>query len=420
MKRNNIIITVLLSVLGILALAYFFIDSTEDEEKYIWNESYRTSSDQPYGTLFIKELLSNYRADGKFILNEKKSLSALLDSGEYTLPTDYIFIGSKLYLDEFDKEALSDFIFDGNDAFIASASAPLDVVASIFVNECNRDFYYDEDELAKVNFNFYHPTLKRDKGFNYEYRDHQKGHIYPWRYLNEELFCDSTKAMTPLGFLQGDQVNFVKLRYGMGHLYIHTNPIVFTNYFMCKPDKVDYASRVFSHLGGKDIIWDEYSKLQFNQEQKHQSQSPLSYILQHKSLKYAWWMMLGSVLLYTVFTAKRKQRIIPVLEEKVNTSLEFVKMISMLHFQNGDHMDIARKKMKYFLYFVRAKYGIHATPFTESHMRRLSEKSKIEYGDILAIFTTYRLIEGNAYSVPGENRLITLYNAIDKFYKHCK
>lgn len=226
--------------------------------------------------------------------------------------------------------------------------------------------------------------------------------------------------MTPLGFLQEDQVNFVKLRYGMGHLYIHTNPIVFTNYFMCKADKAEYASRVFSHLGGKDIIWDEYSKLQFNQEQKYQSQSPLSYILQHKSLKYAWWMMLGSVLLYTVFTAKRKQRIIPVLEEKVNTSLEFVKMISMLHFQNGDHMDIARKKMKYFLYFVRAKYGIHATPFTESHMRRLSEKSKIEYGDILAIFTTYRLIESNAYSVPGENRLITLYNVIDKFYKHCK
>jgi hypothetical protein len=236
--------------------------------------------------------------------------------------------------------------------------------------------------------------------------------------LQPGVFCDSTRSIVALGHLQEDDVNFFKLPYGQGNLYVHTTPLVFTNFFMRSQEKAEYAAKVFSHLGGETIIWDEFSRSKFSAQDKETN--PLAYILQHDSLRYAWWMMLTSAILYTVFTAKRKQRIIPVREEKVNTSLEYVKMISALHFKNGNHQDIAVKKMRYFLHFIRAKYGIHSHTFTQEQKVRLAEKSQIDIKDISFIFDEYERIESNPYSSTGPHRLMSLYNAIDHFYKHCK
>jgi hypothetical protein len=178
---------------------------------------------------------------------------------------------------------------------------------------------------------------------------------------------------------------------------VHTTPLVFTNFFITKPDKLAYASGVFSHLKGENIIWDEYSKAPFIRNDNKSYDSPLYFILQQPSLKYAWWLFLISVILYILFAAKRTQRTIPVLETKSNTSLEYVHLISSLHYQNGNHLDMARKKMKYFLYFIRSKYGIHAQHFTDDLLGKLSEKSKVNLGDVKKIFERYHLIDKYSY-----------------------
>ena len=416
-KRNNLIITILFSLLGVLLLLYFTLNS-QNERPYQWQEDYQASSDQPYGTLFIKELLESFRPGEQFLYNDKKPLHDLLDSAALKGPTDYIFIGQHLYLDSADVSALLNFIYSGNDAFIASNLLPLDVVDSIFANECSREIYVENHELKSVTSNFYHPALHTEKGYAYSYRRNQWEYPYSWRSLNPEIFCDSVRSIIPLGYQEADQINFCSIPYGEGNLFVHTSPIMFTNYFLCDTAKATYAAGVFSHLRGKAIIWDEFSKLKFTENDEPYS-SPLSYILQHNSLKYAWWMMLVCAVLYTLFTAKRKQRVIPVLEKKVNTSLEYVKMISALHFQNGNHLDIARKKMKYFLYFIRARYGLHTQNFSEAHISLLAEKSKVDMKDVQIIFNEFDQVEQNFYNNPQE-RLVTLYNAIDNFYKHCK
>ena len=125
-------------------------------------------------------------------------------------------------------------------------------------------------------------------------------------------------------------------------------------------------------------------------------------------------------MLYVIFAAKRKQRVIPVLEVKNNTSLEFVKMISALHYQNGNHLDMARKKMKYFQYFIRSKYGIQAQTFTKEHMAKLAEKSKVGIGVVQLIFSEYAIIEKNSYYNTEASRLVNFYFAVDNFYRHCK
>jgi hypothetical protein len=242
---------------------------------------------------------------------------------------------------------------------------------------------------------------------------------YAWNFIDASAFCDSASAIAALGYHDDDLANFIRIDVGKGHLYLHTAPLFFTNYFLTQSDKVEYASGVFSHFRGKDILWDEFSKVPFIGN-NNAYDSPLYYILQQPSLKYAWWLLLLTVLLYILFFVKRQQRIIPVLEAKTNTSLEFVHLVSSLHYQNGNHLDMARKKMKYFLYFVRSKYGIHADTFGAEHIRKLAEKSGVPLNDVQMIFDQYYLIERKFNLAIEANRLLDLYSAIERFYRQCK
>lgn len=416
MKRNTLVI-VLFAVLTALLISYFFF-GRERRKQFSWRETYKGDSDQPYGTLFIRQLLESYRPGERFILNDKSSVYDLLENDTVGYPADYVFIGDGLHLSDDDQNALLSFMQEGNDVFVATRYIPYSLVDSIFYEDCDNEIYLNEHISDSVTFNFYHDALRTQKGYIYTYRPGSRSRSYPWMALQPDVFCDATRSVVALGHLGDDAVNFLKLPYGKGNLYIHTNPIAFTNYYMRSPDKAAYAADVFSHLRGKTIIWDEFSRSQFTSEEPETN--PLALIMQHKSLKYAWWLMLVSAILYTIFTAKRKQRIVPVREEKINTSLEYVKMVSALHFENGNNRDIALKKMKYFLYFIRAKYGIYSAQLTQEHFKRLAEKSQIDLKHVESIFDEYGRIEKNPYNSTGSHQLLSLYNAIDHFYKHCK
>jgi hypothetical protein len=417
MKQNRTVF-ILFSVLGVIILLYFIFN--DDGKKFQWYENYRAGSDQPYGTLFIKRMLEDYQPTQEFIFNERTPVKELLRDGKYPANSNYVFIGQSIHLDSDGVGALVAFMEAGGDAFIACLTPPEDLVTAVYRRECDADIFFRFQEADFVRLNFFHDTLRTKMASPFAFRYGAEDRPYSWSYINEKVFCDSTEAIIPLGHL-GDveRVNFIKLPVGKGNLYLHSSPLAFTNYFLTKPKKLAYASGVFSHLGEGDVIWDEYSKIPFMGNQNAYN-SPLYYILQQPSLKYAWWLLLLTVAIYIVFAARRRQRIIPVLEPKTNTSLEFIKLISRLHFQNGNHVDMARKKMKYFLYFVRSKYGIHAEAFQEPQILRLSDKSKVALEDVSNIFRQYYLIEEKFRNNIEANRLLDLYFAIDNFYKQCK
>jgi hypothetical protein len=413
---GNFKIKILFIALAVILVAYFSFTG-KHQKKYQWTEDYKTTSKQPYGTLFIQQLLENYRPGQKFTVNTDRRLQEVLDTSKIKTKTDYVFIGQELFLDDADRDALLNFISSGNDAFIASAHLPINIVEETFAYECGFEMKLIENNSLSVTLNFYNKSLRTENGYKYSYRYGKKDAPYFWNTLSPEIFCDSLKSAIPLGSINPDQVNFIKIAYGKGNLYLHTNPLVFTNYFMTKPDKAEYAASVFSHLHGKSVIWDEFSKSEFMANNAPEV-SPVSYILQQDSLRYGWWLMLAAAILYALFTAKRKQRVIPVLEEKANTSLEFVNMVSALHFQNANHPDIARKKMKYFLHFIKAKYGIHTQSLTEPILKRLAEKSKVKLHDLESIAYEFNHLEDQSSN--PERRLIYLHGALDKFYRTCK
>ena len=76
-------------------------------------------------------------------------------------------------------------------------------------------------------------------------------------------------------------------------------------------------------------------------------QSPFRYFLAHEPLRWALYLTMITIILFMIFTAKRRQRVIPVIHEPANKSLEFTELIGTLYFQKKDHADLVRKKFSY-------------------------------------------------------------------------
>ncbi|WP_336962564.1 hypothetical protein [Chryseobacterium contaminans] len=165
-----------------------------------------------------------------------------------------------------------------------------------------------------------------------------------------------------------DQANFIKVKFGKGNFYVHSEPLFLTNYYLLKSGNVKYAQNVFSYLPDRETVW-------FVENKSNASRFFMRFVLGNPALKYAWWVFLGGLILFIFFNAKRKQRIVPVIEPLRNTSLDFVKSIGNLYLQEGDFHDMMAKKAQYFLNKVRLDLLIDTQNIDEEFAKKLQMKT---------------------------------------------
>lgn len=149
---------------------------------------------------------------------------------------------------------------------------------------------------------------------------------------------------------------------------MHCEPLFISNYYLLKRGNVKYAQDVFSYLDDRETVW-------FVENDAKVSQFFLRFILSNPALKYAWWVLLGGLVLFIFFNAKRKQRIVPIIEPLKNTSVDFVKSIGNLYLQEGDFHDMMAKKAQYFLNKIRMDLLIDTQNLDEEFSKKLHLKT---------------------------------------------
>jgi hypothetical protein len=105
------------------------------------------------------------------------------------------------------------------------------------------------------------------------------------------------------------------------------------------------------------------------------SMSPMRFILNNPPLRYAWYLLLLGLLIFVLFNAKRKQRIVPVIEPLKNTSLDFIRSIGNLYLQEGDFHEMMAKKAQYFLNRIRMDLLIDTQHLDEQFINKLHLKT---------------------------------------------
>ena len=434
-----------LAIVSVAILVLLLYLNRINRNQYDWTETYQVESKQPYGAYAMHELMQGYFSDNKFenITNLAEQLPEETDE-----VANYAFLGYGLYLDSTRAKQLLKFVENGNNALIIARHIPPDLISDyMFYEECELDYYrsYDGDTDSSKVLSLVHPQLKERKKFTYQQQ--HKARFTEWQYIDWVDYCYEEPNYLNLGYMNDTLANFVRIPYGDGYFYLHTNPMIFGNINLINKENRAYVNQVLAHLDEGDIYWDKenrilspppridevgYDDSVSPDRAAFSGKTPLQYILSERSLAWAWYLLLASALLYVFFRAKRKQRIIPVVEPNTNTSLEFVETIGMLHWQQNDHRQLALQQMKLFSNHVNARYHIplkqistsEKTPMRqtvsidEKNLKRLSTVSDISPAHFENIFEKYNKI--NEQSAITDKELIAFHQLLEHFYKNSK
>lgn len=184
--------------------------------------------------------------------------------------------------------------------------------------------------------------------------------------LRSDGICHSPVAMT--------------YPWGKGEIILVSTPLLFTNYGVLDGRNADYLFRLLSQMKGLPIVRTEGYTKETAQVQK----SPFRYFLSQRPLRWALYLTMITILLFMLFTARRRQRAIPVIREPENKSLEFTELIGTLYYQKKDHADLVRKKFIYFAEVLRREIqvDIEVVSDDEQTFRRIARKTGMEVEEI--------------------------------------
>lgn len=342
-KTFKIYAVIFIVVMVILALL-----EVNKKETTNWRKNFNINEKSPFG-LFV----FGNEAKSLFKNNLKKIEQTPYDYYSERKKEAHNIIVIEKDLDKESWKKIMDQVSDGSDAMILASNVPKDISDSI--GFYSSDISFAEENVLKLTDKVYqNDFIKLDKfpsgrGFSY---------IKPKvEVLGKTVEKDNT-----------DQVNFIKTKFGKGTIYVHSEPLFLTNYYLLKPGNVKYAQDVFSYLQDRETIW-------FVENDTKVSRFFMRFVLSNPALKYAWWVLLGGLVLFIFFNAKRKQRIVPVEEPLRNTSVDFVKSIGNLYLQEGDFHDMMAKKAQYFLNKVRMDLLIDTQNLDEEFVKKLHLKT---------------------------------------------
>lgn len=388
-----------IALLLLLFLGAFAIELSKPKP-IDWTPTYNELHKKPFGTYILYKELSKLMDDQE-VEPVKVSPYEFFDGFYSYQDSSYSKSGSFLYINDFmdiDDISLDELLYyteQGNDVFISS-TYPSKYLRDTLHFETQNDYNFK----GKALLSFANKRLKSNS-------------ITIERGLSNIYFSkiDTANAVV-LGYQKFDtinRVNFIKMQHGEGHLYLHLQPVVFTNYHMLKDNHRNYASAALSFLPNKPVFFDSKNKLR-----EELGRSYLRFILKQPALRWAWYLALISLILFMFFNAKRKQRVVKVIKPLDNTTIAFAKTIGNLYYETKDHNNLIEKKITYFLEYIRRIYYIDTQLLDEKFAKNLSLKSG---KDLTKVQELVRLINYlKAKRQCSENDLIKLNQLIEDFH----
>ena len=387
--------------LVVVMIAVITLDSSAPKP-INWTPTYSISDKIPFGLyVFDQEMKTLLHPDSLIRINTTpyEYFDPLYDYD--TLVQNYTTKGTFIAINEFsniDDESIKELLYfssHGNTVFLSMKTMPQILLDSLKV-DYRSDFEISNNTslwLTNGNFGPEKYNLVEGLGNNYFSK------------------IDSSTT-TILGYQGTDKAfaNFIKVPYKQGNLYLHLQPTAFTNFHLLKGNHHEYAEKVLSYVPKGNVYW--HTK---GLTDGYISQNPMRFIFSQPALKTAWYLFLLGMLIFILFNAKRKQRIVPIVPPLENTTVEFTKTIGNLYFQEGNHHTMVEKKIIYLLDKIRREYLLDTTILDEKFVQKLQHKTGKDATDLKQLcYKINQHRKGHYESV--ENDLVEINTLIEKIF----
>lgn len=211
----------------------------------------------------------------------------------------------------------------------------------------------------------------------------------------------------------------VSVPYGKGEVIFVSSPLLFTNYGMLEGNTSVYIFRLMSYLADLPVYRTEaYVK---TDAMLVAEQSPFREFIKRPPLRWALYLALLGVGLFMIFTARRRQRVIPIMSKPANRSLEFIQLIGTLYYQRKDHVDLVRKKFKLFAEELRKTAGVDISDVNtdDREYQLLAEKTGMNSDRLKKVIRQIRLVLHSEGNISVEE-MRSLIDAMDTIVRHAK
>jgi hypothetical protein len=379
--------------IGLLASLMLVLFLTKSKQ-YDWRVTYAHEDKNPYGTYALNNLLP-FVLEGP-IKNSYQTIYELKDSISHE---NILILSESFSPDKEDTKILLNHVEAGGHVFI-SADYFTGSFADTLGLETSDSFFEGEHSFMKkdsATLHFVSPVMDSTQLFLYK-----RNNIH--NYFNR-LDSVSATVIAKNDFYQPVSLRIVK---GKGSIILNCTPMIFTNIYLLNEQNHQFVSSLLSYLPKNTTRWTEYYHLG-----RMEAATPLRFILTTEPLRWAYYISIIALLVFIIFEAKRKQRIIPIIKPLANTSLEFVATIGNLYYERGDHKNIAEKKIQFLFDQIRTQYLLNLHDPNEGLVFVLAKKSGVPEQTVRELITLINQV--TAKEKISADELTNLNKAIEKF-----
>jgi hypothetical protein len=383
-------------ILGVLALLFILVNASSPAV-VSWKPTFKKKDKNPYGAEVTYAFLKDIFGEENVSSNNSSPYDYLHENlNEFNV----IYVSSIMKTTDTDVDAILEFVDRGNNVFIAAEyiNGPLADTLGLTEIVQHPPPYAASDS---VTLSFTNPQFEK------------REYSFPHDNISNFVVPDTTdqREFVVLSESSDYQPHYIRIPFGKGSIYYHTNPLLFTNNNMLfASNQHAYISNCLSYLPKRKTVWNEFYTVGASQE----SESSIRYLISHPYLSWAWFILLGIIAVYIIFQSKRRQRAIPIVKPPKNSTLEFVETTGRLYFQQRNHTNLAFKKITFFLEKIRTKYYISTSVLDESFIDSLSSKSGVAQEEIRTLVKYFDAIKkSNSITEP---QLLDLNKKIESFY----
>ncbi len=351
---------------------------------------------EKYNTVTIETTTKNFYDNG---INSNSSVKGL-----------YVVISKLLLLSERDKNAMLQYVSNGNQLFISAEYIDENLFEELGVevqySSVTNLFQYKPATAGPMRFS----TVALDDSSLF----HKKQYGFFYYPLVANFVNTDSIAARSMGLNDNGYSNYISIVYGKGRFFFHLHPQTFSNYFLLSRNNKEYFENVFSYTADERyaVYWDDYYR---TGQRSDESFSLFAVFMKYPMLKWALLLAMALMLLYIAFASKRKQRPVPVKPPNSNASVSFVETIGRLYLQKKDNYNIAQKMITYFMEHIRSKYYLNTSHLNAEFFSSLSRKSGVEEKEVKEFFELIGHLQESTELT--DLQLLVLNNRMQIFFK---